>query len=113
MKKNTFLLLFLTISYSIKAQFSEGFEDGIPNDWSVINNGSANGWVQNTDPSGGAFGGTSVASITFGTIAHDDYLITPPITVSAGVNDFLLFNIKSRSSAYIESYEILLSTTDA
>lgn len=46
MKKITFLLLFLTISYSIKAQFSEGFEDGIPNDWSVINNGSANGWVQ-------------------------------------------------------------------
>ena len=49
MKKITLLFLVLTLSFSIHAQFTEGFESGIPDDWTVINNGGANGWVQNTD----------------------------------------------------------------
>ena len=64
MKKITLLFLLLTLSFSINAQFTEGFESGIPDDWTVINNGGANGWVQNTSPSGGALEGSAVASIT-------------------------------------------------
>ena len=111
MKKITLFLL-LTLSFSINAQFTEGFESGIPDDWTVINNGGANGWVQNTSPVDGALEGTAVASITYNSSAHDDYLITPAIAVSVGVNESLAFNVKSRSSAYLEAYEVLLSTTD-
>ncbi len=112
MKKITLLFLVLTLSFSINAQFTEGFESGIPDDWTVINNGGANGWVQNTTPDGGALEGDAVASITYNTSAHDDYLITPAIAVSVGVNESLVFNVKSRSSSYLEAYEVLLSTTD-
>jgi len=112
MKKITLLFLLLTLSFSIHAQFTEGFESGIPDDWTVINNGGANGWVQNTAPNGGALEGDAVASITYNSSAHDDYLITPAIAVSVGVNESLAFNVKSRSASYLEAYEVLLSTTD-
>ncbi len=112
MKKITLLFLLLTLSFSIHAQFTEGFESGIPDDWTVINNGGSNGWVQNTAPNGGALEGDAVASITYNSSAHDDYLITPAIPVSVGVNESLSFNVKSRSSSFLESFEVLLSTTD-
>ena len=112
MKKITLLFLLLTLSFSIHAQFTEGFESGIPDDWTVINNGGANGWVQNTAPNGGALEGDAVASITYNSSAHDDYLITPAIAVSVGVNESLAFNVKSRSASFLEAYEVLLSTTD-
>ncbi|MDA9317137.1 choice-of-anchor J domain-containing protein, partial [Polaribacter sp.] len=110
--KITLLFLLLTLSLSINAQFTEGFESGIPDDWTVINNGGANGWVQNTSPSGGALEGSAVASITYNSSAHDDYLITPALAVSVGVNESLGFNVKSGSSTYLEEYEVLLSTTN-
>jgi hypothetical protein len=112
MRKITFLCLLLTISFSVKAQFTEGFESGIPSDWTVLNNGGANGWVQDTDPYGGALEGSAVAGITYNSTAHDDYLITPAIVVNVGVNESLSFNVKSRSSDYLEAYEVLLSTTN-
>jgi Secretion system C-terminal sorting domain/Cleaved Adhesin Domain len=115
MKKIT-LLLFTLIAFSwhSNAQFTEGFEADIPVSWTVINNGSANAWVQNAAPSGGAQEGTAVASILFdASIAHDDYLITPQIAVTVGVNDRLSYYIKSRSATFLEPYEVLLSTTDA
>ena len=113
MQKITLLILLLTLSFSLNAQFTEGFESGIPDDWTIINNGSTEGWVQNTAPSGGALEGTAVASILYNSsTAHDDYLITPAIAVSVGVNESLAFNVKSRSSAFLEAYEVLLSTTN-
>ncbi|HZW62995.1 MAG TPA: choice-of-anchor J domain-containing protein [Flavobacteriaceae bacterium] len=114
MKKTTFVLLFACIftAWQSNAQFSEGFESGIPGTWTVINNGDPNGWEQNDAPSGGAQEGTSVAGIVYDSaIAHDDYLITPQIVVTAGVNDRLSYYIKSRSASFLEPFEVLLSTT--
>jgi hypothetical protein len=48
----------------------------------------------------------------YGTDAHDDYLITPQINVTAGVNDRISFYIQSGYASYFESYEVVLSTTD-
>jgi len=112
MKKITLLILLFTITFNSYAQFTQGFETGVDNGWTTINNGGANGWVQNTAPSGGAQEGTSVASLTYNSTSHDDYLISPAISVSTGVNDLLSFFIKSRSSSYLEPYEVLLSTTN-
>src|SRR5690606_39483788 len=54
----------------------------------------------------------SVAGIVYDSaIAHDDYLITPQIVVTAGVNDRLSYYIKSRSASFLEPFEVLLSTT--
>ena len=112
MQKITLLFLLLTLSFSVNAQFTEGFESGIPDDWTIINNGGSNGWDQNTAPSGGALEGSAVAGLLYNSDAHDDYLITPAIAVSVGVNESLAFNVKSRSSAFLEAYEVLLSTTN-
>ncbi|WP_405370069.1 choice-of-anchor J domain-containing protein [Nonlabens sp. Asnod2-A12] len=106
------LLLVLLLSTLIStAQFTEGFESAIPATWTVINNGGANGWIQESGPNGGAQEGTAVASIEYNSSSHDDYLITPSINVVSNVNDRMSFYVKSRSSTFLESYEVLLSTT--
>ncbi|MFD2552144.1 choice-of-anchor J domain-containing protein [Bizionia sediminis] len=107
-----FAVLVFAFSWQAQAQFSESFETGIPAPWTIINGGGSNAWAHSTSPAGGAFDGTGVAAIEFNSVAHDDYLITPPITVAAGVNDALSFYVKSRSSIFLESYEVLLSTTN-
>lgn len=116
MKKITFLFLtvLLTLaSWRTSAQWSENFDAGttLPAGWTIANGGGANGWVVLANPTGGAHSGTNVASITYNTTAHDDYLITPSISVTAGVSDRISFFIKSRSSSYLEPYEVKLSTT--
>ena len=113
MKKIT-LMLFALVAFcwQSNAQFAESFETEIPASWTIINNGGANGWVQNGSPAGtgGAQDGTGVASITYNSTAHDDYLITPQIAVTADLNDRLAFYVQSRSATFLESYEVLLST---
>ncbi|WP_430413209.1 choice-of-anchor J domain-containing protein [Kordia sp.] len=114
MKKITLLCITLiAYCWQANAQFTESFETEIPASWTVINNGSTNGWVFDDAPSGGAQDGSAVAGIVYGSNAHDDFLISPAIAVTAGLNDRFSFYIKSRSSTFLESYEVLLSTTDA
>lgn len=115
MKKFTLILaLFFGIIASSSAQFLENFDAGttIPAGWSVINQGDANTWIVGV-PSGGAHSGTNSARITYSTAAHDDYLITPQITPTAGVNDRLTFWVRNYSASFIEHYQVLVSTTDA
>ncbi|WP_333659627.1 hypothetical protein, partial [Flavobacterium sp.] len=77
MKKITLLILMLVGSVSTSfGQFTEGFETGIPPTWTVINGGDTNTWEQNIDPLF-VLRGTSSATISFSSDAHDDYLITP------------------------------------
>ncbi len=116
MRKITLLciaLLCFSFTWEANAQFSESFEVSIPATWTVINGGGANGWVRLDNPTGGAQDGTAVASLTYNNTAHNDHLITPPILVTAGLNDQLSYFIKSRASTFLEPYEVLLSTTDA
>ena len=112
MKKITIMFMaLLAVCWQSNAQFTESFETEIPIDWTVINNGSSDAWIFNGSPAGGAQDGSGVASINFDSVAHDDYLITPGIAVAAGVNDRISFYVKSRSSSFLEPYEVLLSTS--
>jgi hypothetical protein len=119
MKKITLVIAFLlAIVSQTHAQFSESFEAAaLPASWTVINGGDANTWISidlstSTEISGHT--GTHVAGIVYTTpTAHDDYLITPAITVAAGTNDRFSFWARSRDPLYPEQIDLLLSTTTA
>ena len=111
MKKITLLLLLLIGSATTSfGQFTEGFESGIPATWTVINGGDVNTWAQFTNPIF-VLEGTASATISYSSDAHDDYLITPAITVVAGVNDRFSFWARSFDPLYPEEFELLISTT--
>ncbi|WP_199851660.1 choice-of-anchor J domain-containing protein, partial [Brumimicrobium mesophilum] len=96
------------------AQFTEDFEGGtiIPAGWSAINNNAdAKEWEFGVPPSGSANSGANSAYIEYSSVAHDDYLITPAITVTAGTSDLLKLYGKNRSSSFLEEFNILISTT--
>src|SRR5690554_1472530 len=111
--KSMFFLSALVFSANLSAQFTEGFEGGtaVPPGWTVINNGSTEGWEFDSPYSGPAYSGSNVAIIEYGSNAHDDYLITPQITVTAATSDQLRFYGKNYSSFYTEEFNILISTT--
>lgn len=110
------LLTLLIAPIATFAQFTENFDGGttIPTGWTVINGGDTNTW-QIIDFSGSttisAHSGTKAAGIAYGATAHADYLITPAITVTAGVSDFLSFWGRSRDPLYPEVISVRLSTT--
>src|SRR5574343_130628 len=109
------LLTLLIAPITTFAQFTENFDGGttIPTGWTVINGGDTNTW-QIIDFSGSttisAHSGTKAAGIAYGATAHADYLITPAITVTAGVSDFLSFWGRSRDPLYPEVISVRLST---
>jgi hypothetical protein len=119
MKKITllFLMIFGSIFNSF-AQFSTGFEGSTsaPAGWSVINGGGPNTFIFAVGTPGSAHGGTQAAQISYSSTnptANDDYLVTPQITVTAGVNDRITYFVKNQDPAYVEAYEVRLSTTTA
>jgi hypothetical protein len=115
MKKITFIFLFLIGGMlSSYAQFSQNFDAGttIPAGWSVINGGDTNTWTASVPGAGTAHSGTNVARLVYNsTIAHDDYLITPQFTVTAGLTDFLSLWARNRSATFPEPFDILLSSS--
>ncbi|MFT3795574.1 choice-of-anchor J domain-containing protein [Flavobacterium sp.] len=116
MKNITFLFAFFFTTVASFAQFSEDFEGGatLPAGWTAINGGDANTW-QLIDLSEAevltAHSGVNIAGIGYGSTAHDDYLVTPAITVQAGVNDYLTFWGRSRDADYPEIIDVKVSTT--
>lgn len=117
MKKITLTFLFLISFVSLSfGQFSENFDAGVtlPAGWSVINGGDTNTWTITTPGTGTANSGTNVARINYdAAVAHNDYLITPQFTVTAGTSDQLSLWAKHRSDTYSEPFDILLSTASA
>lgn len=91
-----FLFIFLLLSFSINAQvFTENFDSGLPNSWTISNNGVglSQSWV--TSPA--TFGnngslGAMIANET-GTITNpvQDWLISPQINLNAVANPQLRF----------------------
>ncbi|MGK4567050.1 choice-of-anchor J domain-containing protein [Flavobacterium sp. 3HN19-14] len=116
MKKITLLLLLLIFSNAGFAQFSENFDGStdIPAGWTVIDGGDEeNSWVI-TDFSEydlEAHSGFNAATIFYSEVAHDDYLITPAITVTAGVSDYFTFWARSLDVQYPEQIDVKISTT--
>ncbi|WP_225037187.1 T9SS-dependent choice-of-anchor J family protein [Winogradskyella sp. SM1960] len=115
MKKIT-LLFFAMIAFcwQSNAQFAESFETEIPATWTVLDLASPTSWEWEGSPENGAQDGSSVVKIATGSPdANEDYLITPQISVTSDLNDRLSFYVKSRSSLFLDPYEVVLSTTTA
>ncbi len=116
MKKITLLLFFVLFSVFGFGQFTEDFESGltIPDGWTVINGGDDNAWeiLDLSDYGYTAHSGNNAAVIFYDSdVPHDDYLITPPITVTAGVNDMFSFWARSLNPEYPEQIDVKISTT--
>lgn len=114
--KKKLLYLFLLIPFLSFSQFNQGFEGAttIPAGWTVINGGDVDETWGVIDFTGGtvqAHTGTNSASISYSSAAHNDFLITPSITVAAGVNDQISFWGRSRDPLYPETIAVKLSTT--
>src|SRR5690554_3251264 len=108
MKKITFLLVvMLAFCWQGHAQFTESFDAEIPATWTVVDVDGGDTWIHSTAQS---YAGGGSARIQWDSNAHDDYLISPQFTVTAGVSDRISFWAASYLG-YIESFEVLLSTT--
>lgn len=117
MKKKLFLLFLMGMLTNSFAQFTEGFENSIPSNWTVINGSEVTTWehvsttVANTDPNW-IHSGTGAAGISrFCCFNQDDYLITPAITVQAGVNDRISFWCARFLYDAGQGMEVTISTT--
>jgi hypothetical protein len=118
MKKITLLLFILILSNTGFAQFSENFDSdtNLPSGWTVIDGGDEDNTWQVIDIAYevgiDAHSGTNAATIFYDSdVEHDDYLITPAITVTAGVNDYFSFWGRSLDPDYPEVIDVKLSTT--
>lgn len=110
------LLALIAIPTIANAQFSQNFDASttIPAGWTVLNGGDTNTWsiVEYTGATGlSAYSGTNSVSIGYSSAAHDDYLVTPAITVTNGVSNFLSFYARSRDPQYPEVISLKISTT--
>ncbi len=116
MKKITLLALIACtslLSWGVKAQFVESFEAGIPATWTVLNeDGGVYTWAASSNASTTyPRTGAANAVIHWEGTAHNDYLITPAITVTAGVSDQFSFWAGINGTFWTEAYEVSLSTT--
>ncbi|MGC4128683.1 MAG: GEVED domain-containing protein [Bergeyella sp.] len=111
--KKFLLSCFLIIAIGANAQFTQNFDAGtsMPTGWMIINGGDANGFLV-ASASSGAHSSPNIVQIKYNSFAaHDDYLVTPAITVQAGVNDRVTYWTKSLDPEYLEMYDVRLSTT--
>ncbi len=108
------VVFFFWCGYPAAAQFSESFEgNDIPSGWTVINAGSDNTWeiVAGTTPARAQHGSKMVYIASNIYTAHNDYLITPAITVTAGVNDYLSFYARNASFNSGDRINVKVSTS--
>ncbi|RZJ67057.1 MAG: T9SS type A sorting domain-containing protein [Flavobacterium sp.] len=112
MKKITFALIALLAGLSGRAQFNQDFEAGL-GAWTTINSGDDSTWTL-LDLEATAFlahSGTNVVSLDATVNAQSDYLISPAITVTADLNDYLYFWARNRGISATADIDVLVSTT--
>ncbi|QRM90903.1 T9SS type A sorting domain-containing protein [Lacinutrix sp. WUR7] len=108
MKKITLLLFAMfAFAWQANAQFTENFDTEIPATWTVTNVDAGNTWLHVTAEN---YLGDGHARISWDSNAHDDYLITPQFTVTAGASDRVSF-WAAISNNWTETFEVRLSTT--
>ena len=91
---------------NLRSVLSEDFEGVFPPaGWSIINDGDANGWVLATS---GGHDAPKAAKISYGSTAHDDWLVTPALEVVTG--DSIILWSKNGSSSWTEEFNVMLST---
>jgi len=118
MKKALLGLGVLAMSMNLSAQtFSEDFANGIPQDWTIVDNdgltpnptivtnyGNILGWLGSN--------GMALSTSWYAPAGiSDDWMITPAITLPAG-DHVLSWESYSPDANYRDGYEVLLSTTD-
>jgi Secretion system C-terminal sorting domain/GEVED domain/Cleaved Adhesin Domain len=115
MKKITLLFVTFIYCYSSHAQFNQNFDasTALPLGWSVINGGGPNGFASIASPTNVPNSLPNSIGIIYDAVAHDDYLVTPQIVVTAGVTDRLTFYVNNVDPLNVESYEVRISTTTA
>ncbi|MCQ9641791.1 choice-of-anchor J domain-containing protein [Chryseobacterium sp. WG14] len=113
--KTKLLAFLLALPLLAHAQFSQNFDAGTtaPAGWSVINGGDLNEFIFGPGAPRSVYSLPNAAQINYSAAPHDDYLVTPAITVTAGVNDRLTYFVKNQDPNYVESYAVKLSTTTA
>ncbi len=103
------IVCLLNFTFEAQAQFTESFDSGIPLDWTVIDNdGQGTTWSYSTV---NTYQGDGAARIPWEEFAHDDYLIAPQFTVTAGISDLVSFYAGGRGSQFTETFDVKLSTT--
>ena len=113
--KKILLSCFLALGIVANAQFSENFDasTSAPAGWTVINGGGTSTFIFSSGAPGSVLSAPNAAQINYDATAHNDYLVTPAITVTAGVNDRLTFFVKNQDPNYVENYDVKVSTTTA
>lgn len=111
--KTKLLSLLFVLPFLANAQFSQNFDAGTttPTGWTVLNGGDANTFIFIVGAPNSAHSMPNAAQINYSSTAHDDYLVTPAITVTAGVSDRLTYYVKNQDPLYVENYEVKLSST--
>lgn len=104
---------------SIQSTFFEGFENGIPNTWTIVDNDADghewhanNGYVNASNPSGilQAFEGDSCATVRYNGDGNDDWLISPAITIADG-EEVSFF--AASTGTFLESFNVKVSNSDS
>lgn len=94
--------------------FIENF-DGELHKWIVIDgdeDGNKWGIYQNSSEVEIAYSGTKCAGVKYNTSGNNDWLITPLLTLPAGEEIEFSFWAKSQDPAYLESFDIQISTDE-
>ena len=92
---------------------NESFENGLPECWSIINNGDYEDWFVGTTASN-AHTGSGYMAIYYDYWDwdyHDDYLITPPFTVVDQSSDWISFWAMNYYATSADQFDVLVSTT--
>ncbi|SMO55985.1 Por secretion system C-terminal sorting domain-containing protein [Chryseobacterium rhizoplanae] len=110
-----FVTLLCFVPIGLLAQYSQSFDSAtMPADWTVINGGDPGTWETWTsyDSSFNApHSGTHFLGLEYGSTAHDDYVVSPAIVVTAGVSDKLTFWARNRGAGLAETVDVKISTT--
>ncbi|RZM07053.1 MAG: hypothetical protein EOO88_52400, partial [Pedobacter sp.] len=105
----------MALAIGANAQFAQNFDAATttPAGWTVINGGGASTFIFGPGAPGSTLSAPNSAQINYDAAAHDDYLVTPAITVTAGLNDRVTYFVKNQDPNFVENYDVKVSTTTA
>ena len=95
-----------TLCEPITTYWSDDFQNETYGCWEVINGGDPNTWTLETTLSNGNSITDFFHIIYSETEAHDDWLLSPPISVTDGVTDGISFLALNESLSFPESIDI-------
>ena len=101
-----------TLCEPITTYWSDDFQNETYGCWEVINGGDPNTWTLETTLSNGNSITDSFHIVYSETEAHDDWLLSPPISVTDGVTDGISFYALNESLSFPESIDIRVINQD-